>query len=167
MKKRRGVALLLVIGLICIWMGGCAEDGELWRTDTLQGISYSAPNNWTLQEGGNFKSYGGVDGAVLLVTALADTPADLESAYEEFTGTMANRRETSREELAIAGQPGLRCTVQHRSDKTELTSGVVLFALDGTTYIFALTCKEKSFEQYGEIWQTILTSVVPAEGAQT
>ena len=44
---------------------------------------------------------------------------------------------------------------------------MVLFALDGRTYIFALTCKEKSFEQYGEIWQTILTSVVPAEGAQT
>ncbi len=107
-----------------------------------------------------------MDGAVLLVTALADAPADLESAYEEFTATMANREESGREELTVAGQPGLRCTVQHRSDKTKLTSGVVLFTLEGTTYIFALTCKEKSFEQYGEIWQTILTSVAPAAEAQ-
>lgn len=163
---RRGVALLLVLGLFCVFLGGCAEDGELWRTDTLQGISYSAPNNWTLQEGGNFKSYGGVDGAVLLITALEGEQADLESAYENFTGTMVEREEIGREELTVAGQPGLNCTVRHRSDKTELTSGVVLFTLDGTTYIFALTCKEKSFEQYGEIWQTILTSVAPAAEAQ-
>lgn len=165
MKIRKGVALLL-LGVLCLLLNGCAEDGELWRTDTLQGICYSAPNNWTLQEGGNYKSYGGVDGAILLVTALEGEQQDLNTAYQNFTSTMVEKEEVSREELTVAGQQALSCTVQHKSDRTELASGVVLFELDGTTYIFALTCKEKSFEKYDEIYQTIITSIAPETGVQ-
>lgn len=155
MKKR--IATLVLAGLFCICLAGCASENA-WKTDTLNKISYSAPQNWEAQEGGNFRNYSGVDGSALLVTALTDTPPDLETAYERFTASMSDKAEVERHEVTIAERRGVSYIVQHKSDKTALKSELTFFQVEEVIYVIALTCPEKSFSQYEEIYRTIIES---------
>ena len=157
MKKR--AMLLAVFVMICNVLVGCAPSGDEWKTDQVMGISYSAPAYWSTQEGTNYKSYNSADNSMLMITALEEPQQDLQSAYETFTATIVNKTEVQSEETTVAGQTAQRYIFEHTEERNKLKSEMTFFQLDEKVYIVILTCPEKTFSQYGEIYDTIIESV--------